>query len=99
MDDEDSDTISEAVVKNEDVLLSDSKGIELNSCKRIVIYIVLVLIFIIASFDGGIIAPQVKIMAIDFDDKDEVKVGFYNSISSIGRGVGGIILYIFNYNE
>ena len=91
---EDTDSISEAIVKkeeNEDNILSESGGIELNSKKRLVIFISLVLINLIISLDGGIVSQQLPVITVDFDNIG-ARAAFYSSIPSIGRGVGGMII-------
>ena len=71
--------------------------IDINDHKRNVIFLVLVIISILSSCDGGIIPQQNSGITIHFNpknDESEKRVGLFGSIDYIGRIVGSLIFII-----
>ena len=88
-DDEESDSMSLEMPKNAEELVEVNE-IQLNVGKRRTIFMFLVIIHVISSFDGGIIPQQNKNIKSDFESGDVERVGLFSSIDSIGRVIGGI---------
>ena len=77
--------------------MTDSDLIELSDYKRNVIFIVLVIVSILSSCDGGIIPQQNSGIKKHFNkegDESEKRVGLFGSIDYIGRIVGSLIFII-----
>ena len=78
----------------------EENQIELNPKKRLFIFITLVTIATISSFDGGIIPQATTTLTKDWNTKD-LTVGYFGASDYIGRVFGSLILaYIINiYNR
>ena len=77
--------------------MTDSDLIELSDYKRNVIFIVLVIVSILSSCDGGIIPQQNSGIKKHFNkegDESEKRVGLFGSIDYIGRIIGSLIFII-----
>ncbi len=68
--------------------------IDIDDHSRNIIFVVLVLVSIFSSCDGGIIPQQNSIIKKNFEDDNEEKVGLFGSIDYIGRIVGSLIFTI-----
>ena len=68
--------------------------INIDDRKRIVIFVVLVLVSIFSSCDGGIVPQQKKKIKNNFGTNTEDRVGLFGSIDYIGRIVGALIFTI-----
>ena len=80
-----------------DNLMTESDIIELSDSKRNIIFIVLVIVSILSSCDGGIIPQQNSGIKLHFNkkyDESEKRVGLFGSIDYIGRIVGSLIFII-----
>jgi MFS family permease len=84
-------------IKYKENFMTESNLIELSDYKRNVIFIVLVIVSILSSCDGGIIPQQnsgIKLHFKEGDDESEKRVGLFGSIDYIGRIVGSLIFII-----
>lgn len=79
--------------EKKDNLINDKK-ISINSKKRMILFIVLVIIATFSSCDGGIIPQQNIEITEDFEAEGEKEVGLFGSIDYIGRVVSAIIMAI-----
>ena len=67
---------------------------ELNSKKRLFIFITLVIIATVSSFDGGIIPQATTTLTKDWNTKD-LNVGYFGASDYIGRVFGSLFLAYF----
>ena len=84
-------------IKYKENFMTESNLIELSDYKRNVIFIVLVIVSILSSCDGGIIPQQNSGIKFHFNeegDKSEKRVGLFGSIDYIGRIIGSLIFII-----
>ena len=67
---------------------------ELNSKKRLFIFIILVIIATVSSFDGGIIPQATTTLTKDWNTKD-LNIGYFSASDFIGRVFGSLFLAYF----
>ena len=70
----------------------NNNQIKLNTRYRLLIFILIAIIYLISSCDGGIVPQQNKNIQYNFEDAGESRVGLFGSIDYVGRIIGAIVM-------
>ena len=73
------------------IQFTEDNPFNIDNKKRITIFIILSIVAILSSLDGGIIPQQNEIIKADFGGDGEERVGLFGSIDYIGRVFGSFI--------
>ena len=75
-----------------DLIDKGDNQIKLNTKYRQIVFILISLVYLFSSCDGGIVPQQNKNIQYNFEDSGESRVGLFGSIDYVGRILGAIVM-------
>ena len=75
-----------------DLIDKGDNQIKLNTKYRQIVFVLISLVYLFSSCDGGIVPQQNKNIQYNFEDSGESRVGLFGSIDYVGRILGAIVM-------